>query len=409
VSNEILAGVRVLDFTTIVSGPFCTRLLADLGAEVIKLEPPEGDFIRVQPPLRDGKSAYFAHLNCGKKSVAIDLRQPEATDLVRELAAKCDVVVENSRPGVMQRLGLDYPALANLNPAVVYCSISGFGQQGSWARRSAYAPILHAASGFDLVNLSYQEGLDRPLRTGIFVGDVLGGTYAFGAIQSALLQRERTGRGDCIDLSMMDAMLGMLIFEFQEAQFPIGRRVHTFQPTRAKDGFIMIAQVKPNNFEALARGVGHPEWITDPRFSTLGGRGANWPALMALLDEWAASRTTRECEAILNEAGVPCSRYFTVREAMAQPHLAERGSFAVIDDGAGPLKVPNPPFKFSQSAAAARDYVPALGEDNARVLSTVLGYSPARIEELYRKRILRGTDGNRREPRGDAPGADEGS
>jgi CoA:oxalate CoA-transferase len=383
VSNEILAGVRVLDFTTIVSGPFCTRLLADLGAEVIKLEPPEGDFIRVQPPLRDGKSAYFAHLNCGKKSVAIDLRQPEATDLVRELAAKCDVVVENSRPGVMQRLGLDYPALANLNPAVVYCSISGFGQQGSWARRSAYAPILHAASGFDLVNLSYQEGLDRPLRTGIFVGDVLGGTYAFGAIQSALLQRERTGRGDCIDLSMMDAMLGMLIFEFQEAQFPIGRRVHTFQPTRAKDGFIMIAQVKPNNFEALARGVG--------------------------LVEWAASRTTRECEAILNEAGVPCSRYFTVREAMAQPHLAERGSFAVIDDGAGPLKVPNPPFKFSQSAAAARDYVPALGEDNARVLSTVLGYSPARIEELYRKRILRGTDGNRREPRGDAPGADEGS
>ena len=157
-NNDILSGVRVLDFTTIVSGPYCTRLLADLGAEVIKIEPPEGDFIRMQPPIRAGKSAYFAHLNCGKKSLAIDLRQPGASDLIRELAAKSDVVVENSRPGVMQRLGLDYATLAQMNPRLVYCSISGFGQSGPWATRSAYAPMLHAASGFDLVNLSYQNG-----------------------------------------------------------------------------------------------------------------------------------------------------------------------------------------------------------------------------------------------------------
>src|ERR1700686_4809818 len=195
-NNDILRDVRVLDFTTIVSGPYCTRLLADLGAEVIKIEPPEGDFIRTQPPLRHGKSAYFASLNCGKKSLAIDLRQPEASDLIRELAAKCDVAVENARPGVMGRLGLDYPTLEKINPRIVYCSISGFGQTGPWATRSAYAPMLHAASGFDLVNLSYQNGLERPLNTGIMVGDVLGGTYAFGGIQTALLARERTGRGD---------------------------------------------------------------------------------------------------------------------------------------------------------------------------------------------------------------------
>ncbi|HZC46482.1 MAG TPA: CoA transferase, partial [Candidatus Acidoferrum sp.] len=162
-NNEILGGVRVLDFTTIVSGPYCTRLLADLGAEVIKLEPPEGDFIRTQPPLRAGKSAYFAHLNCGKKSVAMDLRQAGAVELVQQLAARSDVIVENSRPGVMQRLGLDYSTIAPLNPRIVYCSISGFGQSGPWATRSAYAPMLHAASGFDLVNLSYQDGLERPL------------------------------------------------------------------------------------------------------------------------------------------------------------------------------------------------------------------------------------------------------
>ncbi len=166
-NDEILGGVRVLDFTTIVSGPYCTRLLADLGAEVIKIEPPEGDFIRTQPPIRAGKSAYFAHLNCGKKSIAIDLRQRGAVELVQELAAKSDVLVENSRPGVMARLALDYATLAKLNPRLVYCSISGFGQSGPWATRSAYAPMLHAASGFDLVNLSYQNGLERPLNTGI--------------------------------------------------------------------------------------------------------------------------------------------------------------------------------------------------------------------------------------------------
>jgi crotonobetainyl-CoA:carnitine CoA-transferase CaiB-like acyl-CoA transferase len=388
VNNEVLGGVRVLDFTTIVSGPYCTRLLADLGAEVIKIEPPEGDFIRTQPPIRAGKSAYFAHLNCGKKSLAIDLRQAEAIDLVQQLAAKSDVLVENSRPGVMQRLGLDYATLARQNQRLVYCSISGFGQSGPWASRSAYAPMLHAASGFDLVNMSYQDGLERPLNTGIYVGDVLGGTYAFGAIQSALLARERSGRGDCIDLSMMDGVLGMLIYEFQEAQFPQKNRANTFQPTRARDGFIMIAAVKPNNFAALARAVGHPEWMADPRFGTARGRDANWARLMSTLDEWASTRTAEECEAILTEGGVPCSRYFSVREALQHPHLQRRGTFRVIDDGAGPLRVPNPAFKFSNAAAEARNYVPALGADNADVLSSVLGYSKDRIAALYEQRIL---------------------
>src|SRR5579871_20192 len=136
--SDILAGVRVLDFTTIVSGPYCTRLLADLGAEVIKIEPPEGDFIRIQPPLRAGKSAYFASLNCGKKSLSVNLRQPEASELMRALAAKSDVLVENYRPGVMERLGLDYARLEKINPRIVYCSISGFGQNGPWSKRSAY-------------------------------------------------------------------------------------------------------------------------------------------------------------------------------------------------------------------------------------------------------------------------------
>jgi CoA:oxalate CoA-transferase len=387
-SNDVLGGMRVLDFTTIVSGPYCTRLLADLGAEVIKIEPPEGDFIRVQPPLRAGKSAYFASLNCGKKSLALDLRRPEAQTLIRELATKSDVVVENSRPGVMKRLSLDFPTLEKINPRIVYCSISGFGQTGPWSTRSAYAPMLHAASGYDLVNLSYQDGLDRPLNAGIMVGDVLGGTYAFGAIQTALLARERTGRGDYIDLAMLDGVLGMLTYEFQEAQFPQSKRATGFQPTRAKDGFIMIAVVKPNNFEALWRAIGHPDHATDPRFGGGKSRVEAAAAITPLLEQWAASRTVAECETLLTAAGVPCSRYSTVRETLAQPHLAERGSFEIIEDGAGPLKVPNPAFKLQNSSVKARNYVPALGADNAKVLSEVLGYSEAQIAALVEQKVL---------------------
>jgi CoA:oxalate CoA-transferase len=391
VNNEILGGVRVLDFTTIVSGPHCTRLLADLGAEVIKIEPPEGDFNRWQPPLRAGTSAYFAHLNCGERSLAIDLRQPEAVELVRELAVKSDVIVENSRPGVMQRLGLDYATLAPLNGRLVYCSI---GQKGPWATRSAYAPMLHAASGFDLVDLSYQNGIERPLNTGIYVGDVLGGSYAFGAIQSALLARERSGRGDFIDLSMFDGVLGMLVYEFQEAQFPQKKPANTFQPTRAKDGFVMIAAaVKPNNFEAPARAVGHPEWMADPRFATAKSRSENWDTFMSKLDQWASTRTAEECEIVLTKGDVPCSRYFTVREALQQPHFERRGGFSLIDDGAGPLQVPNPAFRFENAAAQAHNYVPTLGADNAGVLSSVLGYGSGRIARLYEKRILRDDSG----------------
>ena len=389
-SRDILGDVRVLDFTTIVSGPYCTRMLADLGAEVIKVEPPEGDLIRLQPPLRAGKSAYFASLNCGKRSLAIDFRQPDALNLMRELAGRCDVVVENFRPGVMKRNGLDYETLAGDNPRLVYCSISGFGQSGPWATRGAYAPMLHALSGFDLVNLSYQSGIDRPLNAGIMIGDILGGTHAFAAIQTALLARERTGRGDYIDLSMMDGLLGMLTYEYQEAQFPQPGLPRGFRPTRAKDGFIMIAAVKPNNFEALWRAIGLPELIDDARFGTAQGRAANPSAIAAVLDEWASTRTAAQCEAILTEGNVPCSRYSTIRETLAHPHLQHRGSYEIIDDGSGLLKVPNPPFQLRNASAKARNSVPSLGADNAEVLEKILGYSRAHIAMLHVRKVLYG-------------------
>jgi crotonobetainyl-CoA:carnitine CoA-transferase CaiB-like acyl-CoA transferase len=364
--------------------------MADLGAEVIKVEPPEGDYIRLRSPLREGRSTYFAQLNAGKKSLSLDLKKPEAIALIREMVAKCDVLVENYRPGVMKRLGLDYASLSALNPKLVYCSISGFGQEGEWSGRSAYAPVLHAASGYDMANLDYQEGdIERPLKNGIFVADVLGGSLAFGAIQSALFRAARTGEGDCIDLSLMDAMLGMLVYECQEAQFPAERRRPLYRPTKARDGFLLIAPVSQNNFEALARGAGHPEWITDPRFAANADREHHWGELMQLLDDWAADRTAAECEAEMTAAGVPCSRYFTVREAMKLPPLAARQAFQTIDDGSGKFQVPNPAFRFARTAAHARDSVPALGADGPALLSSLLGCSDEKISALRESRTLR--------------------
>ena len=387
----ILDGIRVLDFTAVMSGPYCTRLLADLGAEVIKIEPPEGDLIRLRPPTRDNRSAYFAQLNAGKKSMALDLKKPDAVTLIHELVKQCDVVVENYRPGVMARLKFDYETLSQLNPKLVYCSISGFGQQGSWSGRSAYAPVLHATCGYDMANLDYQEGdVERPLKNGIFVADVLGGSLAFGAIQAALLRAFRTGKGECVDVSLLDAMLGLLVYECQEAQFPAERRRPLYRPTRASDGFFIVAPVSQTNFEAMARAVGHAEWITDPRFSTTSQREHHWSEMMALLDEWAGTRTATACEDILNAAGVPCSRYFTVREAMQLPPVVERGAFEMIDDGAGPLRVANPAFRFGQSRSHAGTGVPGLGENGPQLLADLLGYSPQRIADLYESDTLHG-------------------
>ena len=376
-----LDGVRVLDFTSVMAGPFATRMLADLGAEVIKVESLEGDQVRARPPKRDGYSAYFGNLNAGKQSIACNLKSPEIIDLIKQLVATCDVLVENFRPGVMARFGLDFATLAAINPRLIYCSISGYGQTGPKALFPAYAPVIHAASGFDMVNLRYQDGADRPATSGIFIADVLGGTHAFGAIQAALYQRERTGQGQHIDLSMLEAMVGMLVFETQEAQFPGDARRPLYTPLKTNDGFIMVAPTSPRNFEQLSDAVGHPEWRDDPRFLTNADRNANWATLLALTELWTIERSAAEAEAILSRHGVPCARYREIGELLDDPQLAARGAFAQVHDGAGTFRVPNPPFRMSGSRVEARDHVAQLGEDGAAVLGA-LGVSAEAVAAL---------------------------
>src|ERR1700704_3230246 len=286
-----LQGIRVLDFTAMLAGPHCARLMADLGAEVIKIEGLEGEMLRGRPPLRDGNSSYFGALNCGKKSLAIDLKSDAAKPIIYELATLSDVVVENFRPGVMARLGFDYATLNKHNPKLVYCSISGYGQSGPGATRAAYAPIVHAASGYDAANLNYQVRQDTPASTGIFVADILSGAYAFGAIQAALVHRERTGQGQAVDVSLTDSMLNLMVFECQEAQFPSERRRPVYGPMKTLDGHVIIAPISQKNFEQMAEAMKRPDLKTDVRFSTNQARVQNWTELMAIIEQWTEQRT----------------------------------------------------------------------------------------------------------------------
>jgi CoA:oxalate CoA-transferase len=383
-----LQGIRVLDFTAMLAGPHCTRLMADLGAEVIKVEGPEGDLIRWRAPLRDGHSTYFGALNCGKKSLAIDLKSGAAKEIIYEITKVCDVVVENFRPGVMARLGFDYATLAQHNPKIVYCSISGYGQSGPGATRAAYAPIVHAASGFDAANLSYQTEQDYPASTGIFTADILSGAYAFGAIQAALVHRERSGQGQAIDVSLMDSMLNLMVFECQEAQFPSEQKRPVYVPMKTKDGHVIIAPISQKNFEQMADAIERPDLKADVRFATNAARVQNWIELMTLIERWTERHSGIEIESIMDTNSVPCSRFLTVADAMKDPQLAERGSLSEISDRAGQFLVPNAPFQFLGTPAAAGPSVSGLGAASREVLSELLGFSDHRIDELRRDGIV---------------------
>jgi crotonobetainyl-CoA:carnitine CoA-transferase CaiB-like acyl-CoA transferase len=374
--------LRVLDFTTTIAGPHCGRLLADLGAEVIKIEAPEGDMMRTRPPLRDGASTSFGQLNAGKKSVALDLKSPCGVEAARRLTTTADVVVENFRPGVMRRFGLDYPALSEIKPDIVYCAISGYGQTGPSAELPAYAPVIHAASGYDLAQIAHQLEDRRPDFCGIYIADVLTGTYAFGAIMAALYQRQLTGEGQLVDVSMLESMLSLTLSEIQAAQFhvaPPGRPI--FGPIATKDGFIMPAIASERTFQNLAVASGHPEWVSDPRFTRYTDRRRHWGELVEELEAWSTTLPTAEVQAIFDRHGVPSSPYRTVKEAMADPQLAHRGAFAEITDAGGRFLALNPPFRLSAAGTAARPFVAALGEHTAEVLGE-LGYSAAEIAAL---------------------------
>lgn len=362
-TTKAFAGLRVLDFSTTIAGPHCTRMLADMGAEVIKIETDGGETMRTRPPLRKGCSTVFGQLNVGKKSVVLDLKSEHGQEAVRRLAATADILVENFRPGVMHRLRLDYDRLRPVNPRLIYCSISGYGQTGPSAELPAYAPVIHAASGYDMAHLAYQPGRNRPDYCGIYQADVVTGTYGFGAIASALYQRTVTGLGQHIDVSMLESMLTLTVIELQNSQFAVKPPPRPmFGPTETGNGYVMITIASEKTFQGLMGVIGRPEWVSDPRFSTYAARRENWADLMDGVEVWSRQLTTDACLLALGAAGVPASAYRTVSEALADPQLAHRQALSEVRDEGGSFRVLNVPFRMSGADTAPGKTMAVLGE-----------------------------------------------
>jgi crotonobetainyl-CoA:carnitine CoA-transferase CaiB-like acyl-CoA transferase len=356
-------GLRVLDFSTTIAGPHCTRMLADMGAEVIKIETAEGETMRTRLPVRNGCSTAFGSLNIGKNSVVLDLKSAQGIEAVRRLVATADVLVENFRPGVMRRLKLDHVSLRDLNPKLIYCSISGYGQTGPSAELPAYAPVIHAASGYEMAHLAYQPGRSRPDYCGIYHADVLTGVYAFGAISAALYQRNSSGVGQHIDVSMLESMLSLTLNEVQWSQFEVQQSQRPmFGPIATTDGYVMAAVASEKTFQGLLQVIGRPEWIRDLRFAKYSDRRANWGDLMDAVEAWSRTVTTQQCLTELNGHGVPSAAYRTVKQALTDPQLAHRGALAEVEDGGGTFKVMNLPFRMSGAKVAAAPKMATLGE-----------------------------------------------
>ena len=379
-----LDGLRILDFSTTIAGPHCSRLLADMGADVVKVESPEGDLMRSRPVQRDGFSTMFGQLNAGKKSIVLDLKKPEAVAAIKKLAATVDILVENYRPGVMKRLGLDYAELSKVNPRLIYCAISGYGQTGPGAGRPAYAPVIHASTGYDMAHLFYQQGRQRPDNCGIFVADYASGAYAMGAILAAVHQRHATGKGQMVDVSMFETLVGMLLGEVNRAQFDFEMPSRPmYGPIEASDGYVMLATASEKTFQDMATAAGRRDWLTDPRFEKYKDRRMNWGLLVDELEEWSKKMSVKDVVAALEKQGVPCSPYVTVTEALQDPQVEHRGSLCTIEDGGGTYQSPAPPFRFSGSLLQSGPKVAALGEDTRSVLAQA-GLTPSEIEALVK-------------------------
>jgi CoA:oxalate CoA-transferase len=367
-----MSGLVVVDFSTLVAGPWATRLMADSGANVIKVEPAgEGDLLRHTPPMFDGESRVFAQFNRGKQSVALDLKKPENVAAAKRLIDAADVVVESFRPGVMERLGLGAAAARARNPRLIYCSVSGFGQDGPMAAAAAYAPVVHAMSGFDLALLAGEDGAAEPRPASVMIADVVAGAYAFAAVQSALLRRERFGLGAFVDVTLIESMMTLVGIQYQEAQAPKPLRSAAFRPVKAADGHIIVPLVNARNFLAVFSVIGRPAWADDALMAKPAALGSRRREVEDLLAEWARGRTADECVRLLTAAGAPCAAYGTPRQALEHPHLAARRVFGSLEDAGGSFKVLNPPFRFDGEALSGGGRAPKLGEHTDPVLATV--------------------------------------
>ena len=393
-----LEGVRVLDFTRVLSGPHATRMLCDLGADVIKVEQPSGDLTRFSSPRINSNATYFIQQNVGKRNISLDLTKPEAADLITQLVDKCDVVIENFRPGVMKRMQLDQQTLRAKNTRLIYASITGYGNTGPWVDRRAYAPVINAEMG-----LTKRQG---DARGGKYAndpfshGDVYTAIECASAILAALFQRERTGEGQYIDLSMAQTLL----YVNEHAHDALWDQpvspdsIRSFRPEdypvlTTRDGIPSVVSGHPaerGTFDFFVAAMKAPHLLDDPRFKTVETRLKNLDELMKLIEDWAETISTAdELEAELAKHKLAMGRLRSVGEVAQTDWAKQRNAFIEVSDrGTGKIKLPNSPWIFSGSDTSTRGVAKYRGEDNGAVFSELLDLSEQQIKDLYQREIL---------------------
>lgn len=396
-----LEGVRVVDLTRVLAGPFATMILADLGAEVLKVEPPgTGDETRTYHPFVSSESHYFLALNRNKKSLVIDLKHPEGLKILQDLVRASDILIHNFRPGVMERLGLGYESLAQLNPGLIYCSISGFGLSGPLRDKPSFDIVTQAMSGAMSVN---GEPGGPPVKLGIPLGDMVGGIFGSISVLAALQERHRTGRGRHVDISLFDGMLGMLGYlaqlYFVTGQSPgrVGSGHHNLVPYGvfpASDGYIVIACLTQQFWLNLCRAIDRPDLADDPRYLTYQDRLRNRHELDAELSAITRTRTAAEWVERFDAYDVPNAPILSVGQALEHPHAAAREMVVRVSHPAvGSLRLVGRPIKYVGAPQAPLKPPPLLGEHTREVLVDILGYTPEQVHRLEAQGVVNRKEG----------------
>ena len=391
-----LEGIRVVDLTRVLAGPFATQSLGDLGAEVLKVEPPGGgDETRRFPPFVAGESHYFLGINRNKKSLVIDLQQPAGAEILRKLAAKADILVENYRPGVMNRLGLGYERLSEINPRLIYCAISGFGLSGPLSEKPSFDIVTQALTG--ALSINGERG-HMPVKLGIPLGDMVGGVFGPMAVLAALNERSRTGRGRLIDISLYDGLIGMLGYFAQLAFLtgedppPMGSSHPNIVPYGsfpASDGYIIIAVLSESFWGKLCDALERPDLAADPRFATPTLRRDRREEVDQIISEVTRTRTVAQWEERLAAFDVPHAPVLGVTAALSHPHARAREMVVTAQHPtAGELQLAGRPIKFPGAPQRPSTAPPTLGQHTAQVLRDELGYSEDEIDALRRDGVI---------------------
>lgn len=383
-----LNGIQVLDFSRVVAGPLCGRLLADQGADVIKVEPPQRDMTRTAPPLIEAFSSYFTQFNAGKRGICADLADPEIVELLATLAESADVVLENFRPGVLARYSLGAEQLRARNPRLVYCSISGYGQTGPWADRRAFAPVVHGEAGVLASNARLH---DAPVRQEAFSqADIQSGLLAMGAIAAALFDRERTGRGQHLDISLADTAVYTNEFSGPELSGQSGPATYAGAASvvlTLGDGTVVVTQGNPaDNFRQWVRAMRRPELLEDPRFSRYPERLKHLEEIGSLLREFAAGFASFEAfHATVDPQRLAVGAVRSVAELSRTPWAEERGLVCEPVEG---LRFARAPYRSTRGDIGARERAPIRGEHNRSVLKELLDLGDEQLDELQNRNAL---------------------